>query len=126
MLEIMMFKNVKGLEKAVEKLEKEFGLCKVNLVHEEGMNEGIWAVPIDADSKAKLDSDVSRDEYAFVRLCNAPLGWNDLTWGGLVRVKTSGDQRALGHLNEQNVKEIKEDRANLVAICEEASKNATK
>lgn len=121
-----MFKNVKDLEKTIGGLEKEFGFCKVRLVHEDGPGEGIWAVPVDAASKKKLDNDHSTGEYAFIRLCNTPLGWNNLTWGGLVRVKTAGDQRAVGNLDEQDLIEIKEDRANLVAICEEADKkNAT-
>ena len=121
-----MIKNVKELEQKISALEKEFGLCKVNLVHEGEGNEGIWAVPTDADSKAKLDNDNSTGEFAFVRLCNMPLGWNGLTWGGLVRVKTAGTNRAVGNINEQDIKEVKEDRDNLTAICEEADKNATR
>lgn len=118
-----MFKTIKDLEKKIESLDKTFGMCKVRLIHEGGEGEGIWAVPADADSKAKLDNDASIDEYAFVRLCNMPLGWNGLSWGGLVRVKTAGSDRAVGNLDEQNLAELREDRKNLSKlIAEELAK----
>lgn len=113
-----MFKKFKDLEKKIDGLDKSFGLLKVNLVHESG-NEGIWAVPADADSKTKMESDDSNGEFAFVRLCNTPLGWNDLTWGGLVRVKTNGSERPSAHLEDQKIPMLDADKTNLSALVVE-------
>lgn len=130
-----MFKKFKDLEKKIEELDKSLGLLKVNLIHEGGEGEGIWAVPADPGSKAKIMADSSRGDFAFVRLCNTPLGWNDLTWGGLVRVKTNGDQRPMAHLEDQKMPEIDADKANLGALVveeiarrekRESKKNKTK
>lgn len=122
-----MFKTLKALEKEVSKLEKSFGLCKVRLIHEDGSGEGIWAVPADAESKARLDNDKSQDEFAFVRLCNMPLGWNNLNWGGLVRVKTNGEIRADGHLEEQDLPQIRNDQQNVsTLVLEELAKKDKK
>lgn len=117
-----MFKSLKELEKTVQKLDKTLGLTKVRLVHASGDGEGIWAVPTDADSKAKLESDLSHNEFAFVRLMNQPLGWNDLSWGGLVRVKTNGRLRADGILDDQDLPEIIADRANIQELIAEENK----
>lgn len=111
-----MFKTFKELEDKIGELDKSLGLCKVRLIHEDGGGEGIWAVPLDPGSKAKLESDSSKGEYAYVRLCNTPLGWNNLTWGGLVRVKTSGELRAVGNLDEQDLPDLKADRDNLTTL----------
>jgi hypothetical protein len=104
---------MKELEKEVGKLDKSFGLIKVNLVHETGDNEGIWAVPADATSAAKTKNDNSNGEFVMVRLCNQPLGWNNLTWGGLVRAKTKGSMRPDAFLEDQGMPLLDSDKSNL-------------
>ena len=114
-----MFKKFKDLEKKIDALDKSFGLIKVRLIHESGDSEGIWAVPTDSDSNDKIHSDTSNGEFAFVRLCNTPLGWNDLTWGGLVRVRTAGSQRPVARLEDQETPELDTDKTNLSALIVE-------
>lgn len=116
-----MFKTIDELNNEIEGLNKKLGITKVNLVHESGEHEGIWAIPLDEESKAKLDSDTSNGEFAFVRLMNQPLGWNDLSWGGLVRVRTNGDKRAYAEVSDQNLKALTEDRKNLAELFKDAN-----
>lgn len=114
-----MFKTFKELEKKIDALDKALGLVKVNLIHEDGETEGIWAVPVDPGSKARILSESSHNEFAFVRLCNTPLGWNGLTWGGLVRVKTRGDERPEARLHDQAMPMIDNDKTNLSTLVAE-------
>lgn len=115
--------TIDELEATIQKLEKDFGFVKVNLVHEGSGNEGIWAVPIDKESDDKLRSDLSNGEHAFVRLANQPLGWNGLTWGGLVRVKTVGSNRPMAHVSDQNLQILEDDKKSLRVIIEKADEN---
>lgn len=80
---------------------EKYGHLKVTLVHADGSTEGIWAVPADAESAARYRTSNSRDEAVLVRLTNVPLGWNGLTWGGLVRARTQGERRPEAQLHDQ-------------------------
>lgn len=118
-----MIKSLTDLETTLANLQKKYGYLKVNLVREGetgGNGEGIWAVPVDDESKQTLNSESSQGEFAMVRVCNMPFSWENLTWGGLVRAKTLGSKRPAAYLPDQDLPEIKEDWANLAKIFESA------
>ena len=81
------------LEDRIQKLVAQFGHCKVNLVYEDGENEGVWVVPIDAESRKLIDDDNSRGDLVRVLLCNQPLGWCGKSWGDEIVAETQGDCR---------------------------------
>lgn len=103
-----MTKEEKQLEILVNELIEKYGYLKVSLIHETG-NEGIWAVPIDDESESKLRSDYSLGEYAWVRLCNTPLGWGNTSWGSLIKVITAGKNRAKGTLADQDTPQVQNE-----------------
>lgn len=114
--DIVTPKTYREFDKSVAKLDKQFGMGKVALIHEDGMGEGIWYTPANAESKKILDGN-SYDEFAFVRLANQPLGWNDLTWGGLVKVRTKGPElRPEGRLEDQTDEIIRTDREQILKL----------
>lgn len=104
-----------GLNKLVSALVKQFNYCKINLIYAEGVSEGVWCVPVTKEDSRKLRGD-SSGEFAFVRLMNASLGWNHLTWGGLIKVITNGNSRATARLADQTDAILLSDRENLQAL----------
>ena len=113
-----MFDSVEELSGETKRLEDKYNLIKVNLSHGDS-NEGIWAVPVDDSSNKKLNDDESREEPVTCRVVNMPLGWNSLTWGGLVVARTNGDKRAIAYVGEQSTEVLRKDRENLWSIFEE-------
>lgn len=78
---------IKKLELAVSRAEK-YGNIKLNIIHDDGTNEGIWAVPATKADKEKYD----KGEYGtsfFLYLTNHALIGGP-TWGAKIRVKCAG------------------------------------
>lgn len=86
------YSTIDELAEIVKKLDKKFKLVKVNIVHPEGGNEGIWAVAADEDSARRYNDNTSSGEEVFVRLCNRPLLEN-FYWGSLILATTQGSDR---------------------------------
>lgn len=89
------------LETTINDLIEQFGHCKVNLVHPDGMNEGIWAVPLTAEDRKLIDDDDSNGDLVKVLLCNQPLGWYGRAWGDEVTAMTQGDCRPIANWDIQ-------------------------
>ena len=126
----MQFNTIEDLQTEIERLETEFGLLKINLVHDGEGNEGIWAVPIDKTSEERLRSE-SSEKDVFVRLVNAPLRWGNKDvgfpmWGCLVKAVTKGEFRAEARVGEQTDQALRDDKAALIPIIEAAIKSSEK
>lgn len=84
--------NIKDLEERVEIAEKN-GLLKVNIVHEDGGNEGIWAC-FASKEYADIYYKDSYGEEIECFLMNAAL-IQGRTWGARLTVKTNGANRSI-------------------------------
>ena len=90
------------LELKVQGLIDLHGHTKILLKHEDGMGEGIWATPVDALSRERIDNDGSYGEPVVVRLCNQPLGWCNREWGDEVIAETRGESRPEATISYQS------------------------
>ncbi len=90
-------------DEQAQELIKQFGTIKVNLVHENEGNEGIWAVPCSEEDKKLYDNEASTDEKFNCYLLNQPLGWCDKEWGSKVTARTNGSERPYALEKDNNV-----------------------
>lgn len=79
-------------ESEVQKLEKAFGIHKVNLIYEEGDSEGVWATFLTEEDKAAYYTETFGVKYNAV-LMNHPLGWQGRQWGEVIVATTRGTGR---------------------------------
>ncbi len=89
--------NLKELEERIETAEKN-GLLKINIVHEEDGNEGIWACFASRKDANVYEKDSFDEEIECFLMNHALVGHP--TWGARVTVKTNGEQRPVIKVND--------------------------
>ena len=116
----------------IDQLVKRFGHRTVNLIHNPNSlvrnpfnggpmgNEGIWVIPVDANSAALMDDDLSKGENVRVYLCNDLIGTPFITWGNLcfgaeVIAITNGENRPFARVEDQTEKETNAENALLLS-----------
>lgn len=82
--------TIKDVEKRVANGEK-IGVVKVNIRHEDGTHEGIWACFATPEDKKTYDADTHHHLITVYFMNNALIGGP--SWGMKVQVKTCGDER---------------------------------
>lgn len=99
---LMECKSVTDVEELSQELNNSFGgPFKVNLVHIDGSNEGIWAVAANQATRDLVDNDGSEGDTAIAFLQNHPLGWSARKWMSPIRITTNGKRRPSAYLNKQ-------------------------
>lgn len=86
----MPTEDIERLEKEINILVELYQYHKVNLVHEDGMTEGVWVVS-SSENDQKIYKESKGGEQYKVRLCNMPLGWGNKVWGDVV-IATTRDE----------------------------------
>lgn len=83
----------------------EKNIRKVNLVHQDGMTEGIW-VAMDDANLTKYDADevgsLPGQNQITCYLVNMPLGWGSAVWGSKIVARHGGTNRASAYLQDQD------------------------
>lgn len=73
------------------KAAEAFGITKVNIIHPDGDNEGVWANLATAEDADLLSTDTVGDTVNVLLLNHALIGRP--SWGALVAVRTNGELR---------------------------------
>lgn len=81
----------KDLQARFNKAMKLNGYSKVNIIHEDGMNEGVWAVCCTKKDKAIYDGDTDGDTFNVYLANHALIGGP--SWGLKFKVTSSGLNR---------------------------------
>ena len=81
----------KELEVRFKKAMKLNGYSKVNIVHEDGMREGVWAVCCTKKDKALYDADTHGDPIEVYLANHAMIGGP--SWGLKFKVTSNGSDR---------------------------------